>query len=113
MQRFHRHRFWTIVLASALAIGVWSATPERASAGDFGIDDNADYRNPSAPPPPTGTGDPDMPSGSSRSNPRSGVTRGGAGSLRVQTAPTGALTAQEAWTLRLWIALKAVRALQR
>lgn len=113
MQRFQTHRFWTIVLASVLAIGVVSSNPDRARAGDFGVDDNADFRSPSAPPPPTGTGDPDMPSGSSRSTPRSGVNRGGAGTLRGQLAPTGALTAQEVWTLRLRIALKAVRALQR
>ena len=113
MQQFHTHRFWTIVLASCLAIGAWSASPDSARAGDFGIDGDSDYRNPSAPPPPTGTGDPDMPSGTSRSTPRSGVSRGGAGSLRGQLAPNGALTTQDVWTLRLRIALRTMRLLQR
>ncbi len=113
MQRFHRHRFWTIVLASCLATGAWSASPEIARAIDFGIDGDPDFRTPSAPPPPTGTGDPDMPSGTSRSTPRTGVTRGGAGQLRGQSAPTGVLSEQAVWTLRLWIALRTVRSLQR
>ena len=112
MQQFPTHRFWANVLATCLAIGLWSATPDLARAGsEYGIDGNPDLRNPSSPPPPQGTGDPDMPSGAPRSSGRSGIKRGDMGSLRGQLAPNGALTAQEVWTLRLWVTLRSLRSL--
>lgn len=111
MLQLHTRRWWTIVLASSLAITVVSTSPQSAQAnGDYGIDSDYDFRAPGSNPPPTGAGDPDMPSGAPRSTGRSGRQPGTVGSLRGQLAPPSSLTEEEVWTMRLWIALRSLRA---
>lgn len=111
MLQLHNRRCWIIVLVSCMAIAVWSSSPEvaRANGGEYGIDSDYDLRSPNSPPPPIGTGDPDMPSGTARQSGRSIRDRGNAGSLRGQLAPEGALTAHEMMSMRLWIALRNLR----
>jgi len=110
MLQIRNRRWWTIVLASALAISVVAWAPQSARAnGDYGIDGDPDYRAPGSNPPPTGAGDPDMPSGSPKPAGRAGRQPGTVGSLRGQLAPPSALTEEEVWTMRLWIALRSLR----